>query len=382
MSDEGARDGRKPRPARRPPRTQGSHGEFDFIERIRHREFTRLGLTRHTSPLNAQSSLRRGIGDDAAVISQRSGLDTIITADLLVEGIDFDLDRLGARPRDIGHKALAVSLSDIAAMGARPRYCLLSVGVPATRWRTSFLREFYDGVQALASRHDVAIIGGDTSRTPDHVVIDSIVLGEVERGRAVMRSGARPGDLIYVTGSLGGAAAGLRILQKRADEREATKSSSDADETKRVRAEKGLVSRQSRPTPRVEWGAMLGERRLATALIDLSDGLSSDLAHLCRESEAGATIEAARIPLDPLLKTAGIVGADALSFALDGGEDFELLFTVSPRNAAKLPAKVGGVAATLVGEISADAGEVLLAIEGRKRRLKPRGYEHFKSEGE
>src|SRR5205085_499965 len=143
------------------------------------------------------------------------------------------------------------------------------------RWRGNFLEEFYRGVRALAARHGVAIIGGDISRTHARVVVDSVVLGEVRRGRAVLRSGARAGDQIFVTGTLGGAAAGLKILESHAVSQ---------SRVKLTRAQQRLVRRQTRPAPRVEWGALVGERRLATAMIDLSDGLSSDLAHLCRES--------------------------------------------------------------------------------------------------
>lgn len=301
----------------------------------------------------------------------------VVTADMLVEGIDFRLEPTWTRARDLGHKALAVSLSDVAAMGARPRFCLLSVGVPPALWRTRFLEEFYASVSALAGRHGVAVIGGDTSRTPERVVIDSIVMGEVRRGRALLRSGARAGDQIFVTGALGGAAAGLRILEGRASSR------SQAEVTRQPRArlthaERQLVSRQVKPEPRVEWGALLGERRLATALIDLSDGLSSDLAHLCRESGVGARVEAALLPFDPLLKSAGARATDALSLALDGGEDFELLFTVRPRDASKLPREVGGVPATRIGEITGARGKLRIVEGGRERVLKPAGFEHFK----
>jgi thiamine-monophosphate kinase len=369
-----------PRPASTVPSRRGEFdSEFDFINRVRRQELRRLGKRNNSSLITHHSSLITGIGDDAAVIRQRAGFDTVVTADLLVEGVDFLIERFGTRARDLGHKALAVSLSDAAAMGARPRFCLLSVGVPPARWRTRFLEEFYAGVRALAGRHGVAVIGGDTSRTPERVVIDSIVLGEVRRGRALLRSGAKAGDQIFVTGVLGGAAAGLRILEGRAV---------SASRVKLTRAERRLVLRQVKPEPRVEWGALLGERRLATALIDLSDGLSSDLAHLCRESGVGARVEAALLPFDPLLNFAGESEksavereADALSLALDGGEDFELLFTVRPRDAARLPREVGGVTATRVGEITGARGKLRIVESGRERVLKPAGFEHFKRAG-
>ena len=340
-------------------------GEFDFIERVRRRELARLTKDKHSSLITHHSSLVKGIGDDAAVLRPRAGFDLVITTDLLVEGVDFRLDRGWTSPRDLGHKALAVSLSDAAAMGARPRFCLLSVGVPQPLWRGRFLEGFYEGVRALADEYGVRIIGGDTSRTTEGVVIDSIVLGEVRRGRALTRGGARAGDWIFVTGALGGAAGGLKVLE------------SAAVRTSRGRAGRGLVLRQRRPEPRVEWGALLSEKGLATSLIDLSDGLSSDLAHVCRESGVGARVEAASLPVDPLLARAGFDADEALRLALDGGEDFELLFTAEPRKAARLSREVGGVPVTRVGEVTNERGKVRLVRDGKARLLRPGGFEHF-----
>ncbi|MET0647693.1 MAG: thiamine-phosphate kinase [Pyrinomonadaceae bacterium] len=340
-------------------------GEFDFIERVRRRELARFAKDKHSSLFTHHSSLIKGIGDDAAVLRPRAGYDLVITADLLVEGVDFRLGGGWTSPRDLGHKALAVSLSDAAAMGARPRFCLLSVGVPRALWRGRFLEKLYDGVRARADEYGVRIIGGDTSRTTEGVVIDSVVLGEVRRGRALTRGGARAGDGIFVTGWLGGAAAGLKILE------------SVAGRTSRGRAARGLVLRQRRPEPRVGWGALLGEKGLATSLIDLSDGLSSDLAHVCRKSGVGARVEATSLPLDPRLAGAGFDAGEALKLALDGGEDFELLFTASPRQASRLPAEVGGVPVTRVGEVTGERGKVRLVKDGRAALLRPGGFEHF-----
>ncbi|HEX8499648.1 MAG TPA: thiamine-phosphate kinase [Pyrinomonadaceae bacterium] len=349
-------------------------GEFDFIERLRRRELSRSTEDKH-------SALLLGIGDDAALLSPRAGFDTVITADMLVEGVDFRLEPGWSSPRDLGHKALAVSLSDVAAMGARPRFCLLSIGVPRALWRGGFAEEFYGGVRGLARRHGVRIVGGDTSGTPGGVVVDSVVLGEVRRGRALARGGARAGDQIFVTGTLGGAAAGLKILENfRAGNRPPSARrflpASSAKNTL-TRAARGLVLRQTRPLPRVEWGALLGEGRLASALIDLSDGLSSDLAHVCRASGVGARVEAPLLPLDPRLRAAGFGADEALALALDGGEDFELLFTVGPRKASLLPREVAGVRITRVGEVTAERGKVRLVGDGRARLLRPGGFEHF-----
>lgn len=359
-------------------------GEFDFIERLRRRELARDAQDKHSSLITHHASLLKGIGDDAAVLRPRAGFDIVVTTDMLVEGIDFRLEKGWTPPRDLGHKALAVSLSDAAAMGARPRFCLLSVGVPRARWRGRFIEEFYEGVRALADVHGVRIIGGDTSRTLEGVVINSIVLGEVRRGRALMRNGARAGDQIFVTGWLGGAAAGLKVLESGAVRTSTSGStftrnvrSGSSSKTSHAHAERGLVLRQRRPEPRVEWGALLCEKGLATALIDLSDGLSSDLAHVCRESGVGARVDASLLPLDPLLASAG-VGADAaLAFALDGGEDFELLFTAAPRRASRLPREVCGVPVTRVGEVTGERGKVRLVSDGCAALLKPGGFEHF-----
>lgn len=377
--DDSRRPSRHKTPSPNSPRPAGC-GEFEFIERLRRREFARRGAgDKRSSPNTQHSSLILGIGDDAAVFRQGAGRDTVVTADMLVEGVDFRLEAGWSSPRDLGHKALAVSLSDVAAMGAQPRFCLLSVGVPRALWLGGFAEEFYRGVRALAGLYGVRVIGGDTSRTPERVVVDSVVLGEVRRGRALTRAGARAGDQIFVTGSLGGAAAGLRVLESRraGNRRPGSRQTPPASSSNvaLTRAERGLVRRQTRPSPRVEWGELLGERGLATASIDLSDGLSSDLAHVCRESGVGARVEASLLPLDPLLKTAP--AEEALALALDGGEDFELLFTVSPRKASRLPREVGGVPVTRVGEVTAERGKVRLIGDGRARLLRPGGFEHF-----
>ena len=266
-------------------------------------------------------------------------------------------------------------------MGARPRWALLSLGVPQDIWDSPFARNLAEGFLAASREFAVTLVGGDVSRTPEHIVIDSIVIGETRRGGAVLRSGARAGDQIFVTGTLGGAAAGLRLLEHAGSFR------TSAARTRFLSGLGELTRRQMRPAPRVECGALLGERRLASAMIDLSDGLSSDLAHLCERSGVGALIEAERMPVAPLLKRNGGVKpnqlmrdlkADALELALHGGEDFELLFTVRPRAGARLPRRLGGVRLTRIGEVR-DAGEgIRLVRDGRTETLRPAGFEHFK----
>lgn len=351
--------------------TQG-RSEFDFINSIRRRALKQSRTTQsHRSSFIAHpSSLAVGIGDDAAVIKQHGGRETIITSDLLVEDVDFRRDTIP--PFLLGHKALAVSLSDIAAMGARPRWALLSIGVPREIWDSSFVDEFYEGFFALAARYDVALIGGDVSSTPERIVVDSILLGEAESGRAVLRSGARPGDHIFVTGTLGGAAAGLHLLESGVRLEKSSGRGRKASEVEQ------LLLRQLRPEPRVAWGARLGAEQLATAMIDLSDGLSSDLAHLCRESRVGANVETRRLPVNPAVaRIHGRLAQDPLSLALHGGEDFELLFTIRPCDLRHLPRSVNGVRATYIGDVTQEDGRVQI-VEGRQRRtLQPSGFTHF-----
>jgi thiamine-monophosphate kinase len=371
-------------------RISSSRGEFDFINRIRQRALNQFNLserstakashssliTHHSSLINHHSSLLLGVGDDAAILGHAGRGETVITTDLLVEEIDFRLETMP--PRLLGHKALAVSLSDMAAMGARPRWSLLSIGLPREIWETPFVDDFYEGFFALASCHGVSLVGGDVSRTPERIVVDSIVLGETSSGRAILRAGARPGDHIFVTGTLGGSAAGLSLLERgaRLKGRGASLSKRRARSSEALAVEE-LLLRHLRPEARVEWGELLGAQRLATAMIDISDGLSSDLQHLCRESRAGAIIEASRVPVNPFIRQLRDDDFDPLALALHGGEDFELLFTVSPRNLKRLPDEVRGVPVTYLGDVTNQAGRVMLAEGAHRRRLKAQGFSHF-----
>lgn len=335
--------------------------EFDFINSLRQRVESASLKT---------DALVAGIGDDAAVFRSSAGKETVITADLLVEDIDFR--RTTTPPYLLGHKALAVSLSDIAAMGSRPLWSLVSIGVPAEVWETDFVDRLYDGLLDLANRYGVQVIGGDTSRTNERVVIDSIVSGECAAGHAVLRSGARPGDQIFVTGSLGAAAAGLRLIERGAHLAEQNLGDEDSQKLDHV------LLRQLRPEPRVGWGIVLGGERLATAMIDLSDGLSSDLNRLCTASGAGALIDSTLLPIDHrVAELCGRRALDPLQLALHGGEDFELIFTIKPADVARLPLRVDGVEIKRIGEVT-DAGEGVRISEGtRVWELKPGGWKHF-----
>ena len=372
--------------------------EFEFIRNLR--EQTR---SRHHS-----ARVINGIGDDASVITQRASRDLIVTTDLIVEGVDFYRDTTSARM--LGHKALAVSLSDIAAMGARPLWSLLSIGMPAETWRDKFKNEFYEGYFALADQYGVTLSGGDVSETKTGIVIDSIVIGEVVSGAAVLRSGARPGDQIFVTGTLGGAAAGLKLIEMGAQVRRQVAggrqqeagdagqesvppavaggldaSSQESESSQQPSAERSeeaaietLLLRQLSPSPRVGWGIVLGEEHLAGAMIDISDGLSSDLKQLCDESNVGALIQSDALPLDEdVVRLCGRRALDPLALALHGGEDFELLFTVSPDNAAGLPKRVDSVGISCIGEITKEPRKIRIAEKNRVWELEPQGFEHF-----
>lgn len=315
--------------------------EFDLIKKIR------------------AASVLSKIGDDAAILPKDSLTDLVITTDLLVEDIDFRLT--WTRAQFLGHKALAVSLSDVAAMGAKPVWAMLSIGIPAPVWKTDFVEKFYDGWFALAEKFGVELVGGDVSKTPDKIVIDSIVAGEVKKGKAVLRSTAQPNDLIFVTGELGGAAAGLQLLEK-------------GEKFGRSKNEK-LLLRQLAPNPQVEIGQFLSS--LATSMIDLSDGLSSDLAHICRESKVGAKIYAEKIPIDKNLPPIWSKNLDLLNFALNGGEDFELLFTINPKNICGLKNESKNYAFTCLGEITNQTDIVELISKNKTQILIPKGYRHF-----
>jgi thiamine-monophosphate kinase len=319
-------------------------GEFQFIENLK----KKYSLTK--------------IGDDCAVLPKNSRTDLVITTDLLVEDIDFRLD--WSKPEFIGHKSLGVSLSDVAAMGAKPIWSMVSLGVPEKIWKTDFVDEFYEGYLTLARKYGVELIGGDVSKTPDKIVIDSIAAGEVKKGKAILRSGAKVGDLIFVTGKLGGATAGLELLEK-----------GFRYEISAKTWQKKLLLRQLRPSPRVSGGQELS--KIATAMIDLSDGLSSDLAHICRESIVGAKIFADKIPIDSNLPEFVQDSEQQLKYAIDGGEDFELLFTVNPKKYFQLKKESLNFPFHDIGEITANIEIVELITNEKSQILEPKGFRHF-----
>ena len=328
-------------------------GEFDFVEKIKRRAAKSV----------ANPAVRSGIGDDCAVLAKDGRTDLVISTDMLVEDIDFRLD--WSKPEFVGHKSLAVSLSDIAAMGAKPVWSMISIGVPENIWKTDFIEKFYDGYLRLAKKFNVALIGGDVSRAPEKIVIDSIAAGETKMGKAVLRSGAKAGDLIFVTGKIGGAAAGLKLLEKL-----------KKGEKPENSIYKNLFSRQLKPQPQTEIGQFLGDNELATAMIDLSDGLSGDLFHLCRASRVGAKIFADKIPAEfQIPKISPHI--DKFDLIFNGGEDFELLFTVNPKKYSRRRKLFQKYKFSLIGEITDNIANIELIENNRSEILLPKGFQHF-----
>lgn len=315
--------------------------EFEFIQNIK-----------------SKYNLRR-VGDDCAVLPKDDKIDMVVTSDMLVEDIDFRLD--WTTPELIGEKALAVSLSDIAAMGANPVFAMVSLGVPEVLWNTDFVDKFYEGWFTVARNYDVDLIGGDLSRTPDKIAIDSTVIGHIAKGKAILRSGAKPGDSIYVTGELGGASAGLKLLE------------SGFRYENSNQGQNRLISRQLRPKPQVEIGKQLSALDLATAMVDLSDGISSDLSHICAMSGVGARIHWENIPVDRNIAELSVHSEEEADLALNGGEDFELLFTAEEKKISQ--ANFQGI--TRIGEITASVGMIEVVGHNGVSLLTPKGFRHF-----
>lgn len=314
-----------------------------------------------------RSLFKLGIGDDAAILSPGRSTDWILTCDAFLEGVHF---RRELHPADsVGYKSLARAASDIAAMGGAPRTFLLTLALPEAltgRW----LERFLAGMKRASRTLGVRLIGGDTTKSP-RVFISITVLGEAPRGRVLLRSGARPGDVIYVSGRLGRAQLGLELLR-----------GGLAKAAMRDRALRAALQQHLYPKIRRELAAWLANRKIASAMMDLSDGLSTDLPRLCRASGVGARIDAwkippARIPDHVARKLKGIA-ANPLQLALDGGEDYELLFTVPRPNVAKLRSAPGFSQLAAIGEITRERQILLLGSAGRSRPLQSGGWEPFR----
>jgi thiamine-monophosphate kinase len=334
-------------------------GERELIAAIRKR----------AGQLQARKILHLGIGDDCAVIRPRRGEELVVTTDLSLENVHFRRDR--HPPQSVGHRCLARGLSDLAAMGARPEAAFLSLALPTdlTGYHNgspyhSWMQDFFDGLMALAERYRVPLAGGDLAKSPPGlrhakglVVADIVLLGSVPKGRSLLRSGASPGDMIYVTGALGGSAAELLALERR-------------PAAFRRAGEGGEGHPHLYPEPRLATGRKLMRGRLATAAIDLSDGLSTDLAHLCEESGLAAEIDADSLPVD---------ARATLEQALHGGEDYELLFTADPETV--VPSPLGGVLVHAIGRMKKRGRGPLVQMSdrnGKRTALAAGGWEHFR----
>ena len=327
-------------------------GERGFGERAVIERIARLvsASARKTAGGGRAAAVHLGIGDDCAILRPPAGHEVLVTTDLFLEGRHFRRDWHSAE--SAGHRCLARGLSDLAAMGAAPHAAFLSIALPAG-FDSGWFDGFLSGLLQLAGEHGVQLSGGDTAQAPGaDIMADIMLIGSAPRGQAIRRSGARVGDSIYVTGALGGSAAELEGLAAKPF----------------PKRQPGLT-RQTFPEPRLAVGRILRSKRIASAAIDLSDGLSTDLAHLCAASGVAAEIERESLPLDAL---AAGRGGLALNLALNGGEDYELLFTAG----AKVPGRIAGVAVTRIGRVVSGKG-VWLTAAGRRERLENGGFEHF-----
>jgi thiamine-monophosphate kinase len=309
-----------------------------------------------------------GIGDDAAVIHSAGGKDLIACCDLMVESVHFRTDWMP--PRLLGRKALAVNLSDVAAMGGIPKFAMISIALPS-RFGPDFVDEFFGGLFELAKACDVSIVGGDTSSSPDSLFIDVGVIGECETGKAVTRGGATIGDQIFVTGSLGASALGLLLLEGGFRLGDST--------IEREPMRRQAILKHLSPETRLKTGRELAEARLATAMIDISDGLSTDLCHILEESNCGAVIYADKLPVAECVNSIAstVPGIDALRLALHGGEEYELLFTARPESIRRVFEVSTGldIEITAIGEIVGGKG-LQLRRDVVSEQIKPEGFEH------
>lgn len=315
--------------------------EFDLIRRY------------FSEATAARTDVLLGIGDDCALLAPRSGACLAVSMDTLVEGRHF---LAGTAPASLGHKALAVNLSDLAAMGAEPAWATLALTLPDPD--TQWLQAFMEGFAALAATHDVQLVGGDTTRGPLSITVQ--VHGFVDPTAALRRAGGRQGDRLFVSGCVGDAGVALQRAREPA-----------------VSVDAFLQERLDRPTPRVALGLLLAGR--ASAAIDISDGLVGDLGHICEASGVGARIELGRLPVSPAVATECELGN--WQYVLAGGDDYELLFTVEPARAEDLLAicREGGQQVQEIGCLVADSGITLVYPDGRESKEIPRGFDHFRT---
>lgn len=340
-------------------RTKEPMGELALIEQIRRTFSAQNGTSKRTVAL--------GIGDDCAILRHSGRNEILVTTDFSLENRHFRRDL--HPPASVGHRCLARGLSDLAAMGATPMAAFLSLAIPAdllhSRDGRHWIDGFFQGLHSLAKKHRTPLAGGDTSESPDNLIFaDIILVGSAPRGRALRRSGAHAGDVLYVTGALGGAHAELNTLLA------ANRRSSATDSGEHP---------HFFPQPRLAVGSALLRRGLASAAIDVSDGLSTDLTHLCESSHLRAEVDSSMVPLHGLLR--GLSQQEALKAALHGGEDYELLFAAPA--SARVPRRIAGVPITRIGSLHrVRTGRPLITLNqssANATELKPAGWRHFSS---
>ncbi|TCP55953.1 thiamine-phosphate kinase [Tumebacillus sp. BK434] len=329
-------------------------GEFGLIDRL----VARLG--------EPDESVVVGIGDDAAVVQYAPDMQVVTTTDMLVEGVHFRRDTID--DRSLGYKSLAVSISDIAAMGGRAKHAVLSLAIPADL-DVERLEELYIGVQEICTEYGTHVVGGDVVNTAGPFVISVTVLGEVEAGKALLRSGARPGDLIYLTGTVGGSAAGLEWLEQGQGLALSEQQRQD------------LLRFHQRPAPQVQGGRILLHSGACTSANDVSDGVASELNEIAKMSGVQLVVNAEQIPVhDSVRAYADLRGLDPLQWALFGGEDYQLIGTIEAAKRAQLEAlfATAGLTLTFIGQVEAGSG-VVLVQDGARRELRAKGFNHFGS---
>ena len=325
-------------------------GEFGLIEKLRRK----IGKRSHR--------IKLGPGDDCAIVAAPDH-DMLFTTDTLIEDVHFELPNIS--PQMLGKKSIVVNLSDIAAMGGSPLYILISLGIPIST-RVEFVEKLYAGFESMAKKYNCNIIGGDISKSVNGLIISITVVGEVKKNTLIRRSGARDKDKIFVTGTLGSSAAGLEILKR-------------SNPVKKNKITEYHLS----PKPRLDEGQILAEKIGVSAMIDLSDGLASDLKRICEESKCGARIYLDKIPLSyALRKFKKSINKNILDYALFGGEDYELLFTIKQKKVPQLQKqwKKMKIPITNIGEIlNKKHGIILVSPDGKEKPLSQTGYDHFKN---
>lgn len=341
------------------PSTLSTLGEFGLIRK----------LEKHCQTLN--TNVIQGIGDDAAILQTSPKESLIASKDLAIEGIHFDLRF--ENPKDIGYRTVVANMSDMAAMGAVPKFILVALAVPRS-YSLDSLQAIYRGFKEACREHSISLVGGDTSASQSGLFLSITILGQVKKNRALRRQGAKVGDLVCVTGTLGDSRAGLEILKRQVPRKK----------TVALRPyESFLKKRHLKPTARLLLGQYLSQHRLAHAAIDISDGLSGDLSHLCQASHVGVELRANDLPISRQCRIYATANdLDPFDFALIGGEDYELLFTIHRRHQSKLAnlSRMVKTPITCIGTIKPKSFGLRLTLEdGTSQNISNRSYNHFSS---